>query len=241
MAGGLVKYIAGALTRYQNSYHANHEQRGAGATGTAGGGEAAGILRYYLPGIDWTRPSDITSDQLVEMRDFIEANTWFIENIETIKEIFEDYIEIEVQKAKFDAWALEKGLKAAQTIDGAQFQVMKALLGYKNNRGKLAKDYDNHVLQLNAELEDYYQISDATLQSRLQTNAHRKQIRLQILAEAPDLAARLIEAQERKKAQRDQLKDQLKNGSGGSVASQVKNQKSSGNWLGNAWNSFIGK
>lgn len=237
----LVKYVAGALSKYQNSYHANHEQRGAGATGTTAGVEAAGILRYYLPGIDWTKPSNISSEKLIEMRDFIEENSWFIENLDTIKEIFSDYIEIEVQKAKFDAWAVDKGLKAAQSIDSAQFQVMKALLGYKNHRAELGREYDNHTQEMTAKLDDYYQVSDATLQSRLQIAAYRKQIRMEILTEAPELAASLIEAQERKRETRAQLKDQLKNGSGGSVQSQVKSEHKGNNWLGGLWNRFTGK
>ncbi len=45
-------------------------------------------------------------------------------------------------------------------------------------------------------------VSDASLQSRLQIAAYRKSLRMEIRLEAPELAARVTEIQERRREER---------------------------------------
>lgn len=179
------------------------------------GADQIGILQAYYPAIGWDNLSSLQPDDLALMRDKVNQFQWFINNLKDIEELMKTYIDNQVTFNEFKGRLVKDGFKGAEKIEKSVLDIFLSHQGYTHNRKKLAKESDNAIAFMDADLQSAFEISDASLNASLQVAAIRKAKKLQELKDKPELAEATEQFNLEQRQIKQSIKDRIKYGTAG--------------------------
>ncbi|MBD2770967.1 hypothetical protein [Iningainema tapete] len=180
-----------------------------------------GILQAYYPAIDWNNLPNLTPDDLALMRDKVNQFQWFIDNLNEIEDLLTTYIDNQVTFNEFKSRLVKHGFKGAEKIEKSVLDVFLSFQGYTRNRKKLAKESDNSIALMDADLESAFEMSDASLETSLRIAAIRKAKKLEELKQRPEQAELLEQINSEQRALKQSIKDRIKYGTAGNPRAAV--------------------
>ncbi|MUH00644.1 hypothetical protein F7734_53600 [Scytonema sp. UIC 10036] len=180
-----------------------------------------GILRAYYPAIDWENLPNLTPDDLALLRDKVNQFQWFIDNLSDIEDLMTTYIKNQVTFNEFKGRLVKEGFRGAEKIEKTVLDLFLSFQGYTRNRKKLARESDNAIALMDADLESAFEISDASLEASLKVAAIRKAKKLQELKERPEQTELLEEISLQERQLKQSIKDRIKYGSAGNPKAAV--------------------
>ena len=211
--GSIVKSVRGKLSKSTNVVNANFVD--VGTRGNGGGNapgiralslhpEAGALLQSYY-GIDLTALPQMSEDQLGELVDFLRQSEWIDTHLEKLKSHFAKYIDRQVTFNQFVAEVTKAGLKGAEGIDKAGLDTYLAVKGYTKNSRKLGHKADVEGKRLSADLENYVQLENYSLEASLKSMALKLANSREEIDSRPDKAAAQQEIQRTIKAEKDRI------------------------------------
>ncbi|MBO3464136.1 hypothetical protein G7B40_001495 [Aetokthonos hydrillicola Thurmond2011] len=259
--GTLVKNAAGKLKRnQQRTINAEFtDVSGGGNGGNAQGIRAlalhpdAGSLLQSYYGIDLTAIPAMDENQLGDLVDFLKQSEWMDTHLDKLKEHFTKYINRQVNFNQFVAEVTKSGIKGAEGIDKAGLDTYLAVKGYTQNSKKLQHKANVNEQLLAADLENYIQLEDHSLQASLRSMALKLASAKQQIDLRPDKAAAIQELNLQIKADKERIgnlitygtKGAALRGGNGGTATATTTASSGGGGGGNIWeglkNWFNGK
>lgn len=180
-----------------------------------------GILRSYYPAIDWENLSNLTPDDLALLRDKVNQFQWFIDNLAEIEDLMTTYIKNQVTFNEFKGRLVKEGFRGAEKIEKTVLDLFLSFQGYTRNRKKLARESDNAIALMDADLDSAFEISDASLETSLKVAAIRKAKKLQELKTRPEQVEALEEINLQERQLKQSIKDRIKYGSAGNPRNAV--------------------
>lgn len=180
-----------------------------------------GILQAYYPAIDWNNLPNLTPDDLALMRDKVNQFQWFIDNLNEIEDLLTTYIDNQVTFNDFKSRLVKQGFKGAEKIEKSVLDVFLAFQGYTRNRQKLAKESDNAIAFMDADLDSAFEMEDASLEASLRVAAIRKAKKLEELKQRPEQVEALEEINSEQRALKQSIKDRIKYGTAGNPRAAV--------------------
>ena len=180
-----------------------------------------GILQAYYPAIDWNNLPNLTPDDLALMRDKVNQFQWFIDNLNEIEDLLGTYIDNQVTFNEFKGRLVKDGFKGAEKIEKSVLDVFLSFQGYTRNRQKLAKESDNAIAFMDAELESAFEMEDASLEASLRVAAIRKAKKLEELKQRPEQVELLEQINSSQRALKQSIKDRIKYGTAGNPRAAV--------------------
>ncbi|MBO3463678.1 hypothetical protein G7B40_040400 [Aetokthonos hydrillicola Thurmond2011] len=259
--GTLAKTAVGKLKRQQRTVNAEFvDVSGSGNSGGNAQGiralalhpDAGSLLQNYY-GIDLTAIPAMDENQLGDLVDFLKQSEWMDSHLDKLKEHFTKYINRQVNFNQFVAEVTKSGIKGAESIDKNGLDTYLAVKGYSQNSKKLQHKANVNEQLLAADLDNYIQLEDHSLQASLRSMALKLASAKQQIDLRPDKAAAIQELNLQIKADKERIGNliaygtkgaALRSGNGG-TATATTTPHNSGGGGGNIWeglkNWFNGK
>lgn len=200
--------------------------------------DMTGILNTYFPAIDFGNLQNLTPDDLADLRDTVNQFQWFIDNLKEIEDLMVTYIRNQVTFNDFKARLVKEGFKGAEKIEKSVLDVFLAHHAYTDNRRLLTKQSDNKIAQMKTELENAFEIEDASLNSSLVIAATRQARKLREIQGRPAEQERLDAISEEQRLQKQSIKDRIKYGTAGNPRTATTNKQSGGGFFNRVVNFF---
>jgi hypothetical protein len=176
--------------------------------------EAKGIFESHF-GIDLQALAGMSPQELGKMTDMILQAKEFMQHLPTIEQHITDYVKAVTDYNTFIARSTKAGFAGIKEIDKSRLDIFLEMAGYKAHTEKLGRKSDNAVKQIEADRDNYINLSDFTLQTALQIKATALAKAKEQVEQRPIVTAELAQQREIVNQRKQQVKDLITYGTRG--------------------------